>query len=151
MIAMTHLAPRRNRTLFDQLMTDPFDAFFNTAPAPHATPTLMRTDIKEHEGGYDIVVDLPGFKKEDVEASLKDGVLTIKAKTSSETTDEDPKGTYVRKERFSGSCSRAFYVGEEIEEEEIKAKFENGTLQIAIPKKQEQPKLEESRSIAIEG
>lgn len=147
---MTNLAPRRNRSLFDQLMADPFDAFFN-APTQHATPTLMRTDIKEHEGGFDFVIDLPGFKKDDVEASLKDGVLTIKAKTSSETTDEDPKGTFVRKERFAGSCSRSFYVGEDIEEEDIKAKFDNGTLQISVPKKQEQPKLEESRSIAIEG
>ena len=148
---MTTLMPRRNRSLFDQMLSDPFDAFFGGAPLQHSTPTLMRTDIKEHDGGYDIVIDLPGFKKEDVDASLKEGVLTVSAKTSSETSDEDTKGTYVRKERFSGKCSRSFYVGEEVEEEDIKAKFENGTLHIAIPKKQEQPKLEESRSISIEG
>lgn len=148
---MTALVPRRHRSLFDQMLSDPFDAFFNAPPMPHATPTLMRTDIKEHDGGYDIVIDLPGFKKEDVEASLKEGVLTVSAKTSGETNDENEAGTYVRKERFSGQCSRSFYVGEDIEEEDIKAKFENGTLQIAVPKKVEQPKLEDARSISIEG
>ncbi len=148
---MTTLVPRRNRSLFDQMLSDPFDAFFGGAPLQHATPTLMRTDIKEHEGGFDIVIDLPGFKKEDVSASLKDGVLTVSAKTSTESTDEDKQGTYVRKERFTGQCSRSFYVGDEIEEADIKAKFENGTLQIGVPKKQEQPKLEEERSIQIDG
>lgn len=148
---MSALVPRKNRSLFDQMFSDPFDTFFGTAPIQHSTPTLMRTDIKEHEGGFDIVIDLPGFKKEDVQASLKEGVLTISAKTSTETTDEDKQGTYVRKERFTGQCSRSFYVGDEIEEADIKAKFENGTLQIAVPKKQEQPKLEEERTIAIEG
>ena len=148
---MTSLAPRRNRSLFDQLMSDPFDAFFGGAPMQHATPNLMRTDIKETEGAFEIVIDLPGFKKEDVQADLKEGVLTVTAKTSTETSDEDPKGTYVRKERFTGQCRRSFYVGEDIEEADVKAKFDNGTLQINVPKKQEQPKLEESRSIAIEG
>lgn len=148
---MSALVPRRNRSLFDQMFSDPFDTFFGTAPIQHSTPTLMRTDIKEHEGGFDIVIDLPGFKKEDVQASLKEGVLTINAKTSTETTDENKQGTYVRKERFTGQCSRSFYVGDDIEEADIKAKFENGTLQIAVPKKQEQPKLEEERTIAIEG
>ena len=151
MIVMTGLAPRRPRSLFDQMLSDPFDAFFAGAPVHHETPLLMRTDIKEHEGGYDIVIDLPGFKKDDVTAELKEGVLTVSAKTSTETNDEDPKGTYVRKERFSGQCSRSFYVGEDVEEEDIKAKFENGTLQIAVPKKQEQPKIEQTRSISIEG
>lgn len=150
MIVMTSLMPRRNRSLFDHMLSDPFDAFFGGAPMQHATPTLMRTDIKEHEGGYDIVIDLPGFNKEDVSASLKEGVLTVSAKTSTETNDEDPKGTYVRKERFSGQCSRSFYVGEDIEEADIKAKFENGTLQIAVPKKVEQPKLEEETTISID-
>lgn len=148
---MTTLVPRRSRSLFDQLMSDPFDAFFSGAPVQNATPTLMRTDIKEHEGGYDIVIDLPGFKKEDVQASLKEGVLTVSAKTSSESNEEDPKGTYVRKERFSGQCSRSFYVGDDIEEADIKARFENGTLRIGVPKKQEQPKLEEALTIDIEG
>ena len=147
---------RRNRNLLSELMTDPFDAFFNAASAPmqamqKMSPTLMRTDIKETDGGYELTIDLPGFKKDDVQAELKDGYLTINAQTQSESEDKDEEGTYVRKERFSGKCSRTFYVGEDIEEKDIRAKFEDGTLKIDIPKKQEQPKLEEKKTIAIEG
>ena len=144
---MTMLVPRRNRSPFDALFADPFDTFFGGAPVSHATPTLMRTDIKSDEAGVEIVIDLPGFAKENVNAELKDGVLTVSARTDSET--EDKKGTYVRKERFTGHCSRSFYVGEEIEEGDIKAKFENGLLCITVPKKAEQPKLEESHTIEI--
>ena len=145
---MTMIVPRRSRSLFDPFMNDPFDAFFGNMPAPQATPNLMRTDIKETEDGFEIVMDLPGFDKENVTAELKEGMLTVTAHTETET-DED-KGTYVRKERFTGRCSRSFYVGEDIEEADIKAKFDNGTLQITVPKKMEQPKLEESRSISID-
>ncbi len=146
---MAMIVPRRRRSLFDELMSDPFDSFFGGMPAPQATPTLMRTDIKETEGGFEIILDLPGFNKENVAAELKDGVLKVTAQTSTE--DEKTEGTYVRRERFTGQCSRQFYVGEDIEEADIKAKFDNGTLQVFVPKKVEQPKLEEPRSIAIEG
>ena len=147
---------RRNRNLLSELMTDPFDAFFNAASAPmqamqKMSPTLMRTDIKETDGGYELTIDLPGFKKDDVQAELKDGYLTINAQTQSESEDKDEEGTYVRKERFSGKCSRTFYVGDDIEEDDIKARFEDGVLKIDVPKKQEQPKLEEKKTIAIEG
>ncbi|HIW75960.1 MULTISPECIES: Hsp20/alpha crystallin family protein [Gordonibacter] len=147
---------RRNRNLLSELMSDPFDAFFDAAAAPmqamqKMSPTLMRTDIKETDGGFELTIDLPGFKKEDVQAELKDGQLTITAQTQSESEDKDEKGTYVRKERFSGKCSRTFYVGEDIEENDIHAKFEDGVLKIDVPKKQEQPKLEEKKTIAIEG
>lgn len=147
---------RRNRNLLSELMTDPFDAFFNAASAPmqamqKLSPTLMRTDIKETDGGYELTIDLPGFKKDDVQAELKDGYLTINAQTQGESEDKDEQGTYVRKERFSGKCSRTFYVGDDVEEDDIKAKFEDGVLKIAVPKKQEQPKLEEKKTIAIEG
>ena len=164
---------RRNRNLLSELMTDPFDAFFDAASAPmqKMAPTLMRTDIKETDAGfeltidlpgfkndvretedtYEVDIDLPGFKKDDVQAELKDGYLTITAQTQSESEDKDDKGTFVRKERFSGKCSRTFYVGDDIEEDDIKAKFEDGVLKIAVPKKQEQPKLEEKKTIAIEG
>ena len=149
---MSMLMPtRRNRSLLSDFMFDPFDALFN-APMPSAqTPTLMRTDIKETEGGFEMIIDMPGFKKEDVQAELKDGYLHISAQTHSESEDKDAAGTYVRKERFSGKCSRTFYVGDDVEEKDIKAKFEDGTLKIDIPKKQEQPKLEEKKTIAIEG
>ena len=147
---------RRNRNLLSELMTDPFDAFFNAASAPmqamqKMSPTLMRTDIKETDGGYELTIDLPGFKKDDVQAELKDGYLTINAQTQGESEDKDEQGTYVRKERFSGKCSRTFYVGDDIEEDDIMAKFEDGVLKIAVPKKQEQPRLEEKKTIAIEG
>lgn len=152
MIGMSMLMPtRRNRGLLSDFMFDPFDAFFNTPMPSASTPTLMRTDIKETESGFEMTIDLPGFKKEDVQAELKDGCLHIEAQTKSETEDKDANGTYVRKERFSGKCSRTFYVGEDVEEKDIRAKFEDGTLKIDIPKKQEQPKLEEKKTIAIEG
>ena len=147
---------RRSRNLLSELMSDPFDAFLDAAAAPlqgmqKMAPTLMRTDIKETDAGFELTIDLPGFKKDDVRAELKDGYLTIDAQTQTETEDKDEKGTYVRKERFSGKCSRTFYVGDDIEEDDIKAKFEDGVLKIAVPKKQEQPKLEEKKTIAIEG
>ena len=146
---MAMLMPmRRNRNLLSELMSDPFDAFFDAATAPvqamqKMSPSLMRTDIKETDAGFELTIDLPGFKKDDVQAELKDGYLTIAAQTQSESEDKDEKGTYVRKERFSGKCSRTFYVGDDIEEDDIRAKFEDGVLKIAVPKKQEQPKLEE--------
>ena len=149
---MSMLVPRSNRFLND-LMTDPFDNFFGTmaAPSVKTTPNLMRTDIRETETGFELTIDLPGFDKEGVQAELKDGYLTINAQTQGESEDKDEQGTYVRKERFSGKCSRTFYVGDDVEEDDIKAKFEDGVLKIAVPKKQEQPKLEEKKTIAIEG
>ena len=146
---MTMLVPRKRRSVFDDFMTDPFDSFFGGLAQPQATPNLMRTDIKENDAAYEIVIDLPGFEKENVAAELKDGILKISAKTSQES--EESTGTFLRRERFTGQCSRQFYVGEDIEEADIKARFDNGTLQISVPKKVEQPKLEEPRNIAIEG
>ena len=146
---MTMLVPRRRHSVFDDFMTDPFDSFFGGLAQPQATPNLMRTDIKENDAAYEIVIDLPGFEKENVAAELKDGILKISAKTSQDS--EESTGTFLRRERFTGQCSRQFYVGEDIEEADIKARFDNGTLQISVPKKVEQPKLEEPRNIAIEG
>ncbi|MGI6045622.1 MAG: Hsp20/alpha crystallin family protein [Eggerthellaceae bacterium] len=148
---MAMLVPRRNRSLFDELMTDPFDAFFGSMPTPKPVSNLMRTDIKEHDGGYELRVDLPGFKKEDVHAELKDGCLTIEAQTQTEDEKKDEEGTYLRRERFSGKCSRTFYVGEDIAEDDIKAKFENGVLTIDVPKQQPEPVIEDKKTIAIEG
>lgn len=151
---MTMMVPmRRTRNL---LMADPFDTFFDAAMAPlqamqKMPPALMRTDIKETNADYELIVDLPGFKKDDVQVELKDGYLAITAQTQSESEEKNKKDTYVRKERFSGKCSRTFFVGEDVDEDDIKAKFEDGILTITIPKKQEQPKLEEKKTIAIEG
>ena len=139
---------RRSRDPFDSFLFDPFDSFFGSTPVQSNTPNLMRADVKDCKESIEMVIDLPGFDKDNVTAELKDGMLTVTAKTATES--EENEGTYVRKERFTGQCSRSFYVGDEIQEEDIKAKFENGTLQISVPKKIEQPKLEESRSISID-
>ena len=148
---MSMLVPRSNRFLND-LMTDPFDNFFGTmaVPSVKTTPNLMRTDIRETETGFELTIDLPGFDKEGVQAELKDGYLTVTAETKQESEDKDKKGTYVRQERFTGKCSRTFYVGDDIEEDDIKAKFDNGTLQIDVPKKVAKPEPETSRSISID-
>ena len=140
--------------LFDDFFSDPFGMMVPQSRDPlygkHGK-NLMKTDVRETENSYELDIDLPGFKKDDVQAELKDGYLTITAQTQSESEDKDEEGTYVRKERFSGKCSRTFYVGDDVEEDDIKAKFEDGVLKIAVPKKQEQPKLEEKKTIAIEG
>lgn len=147
---MSMLVPARNRNFFNHFMADPFDAFFSAAPSVQkTTPSLMRTDIRESENGYELAVDLPGFKKEDITAELKDGYLSINAKTQSESEDKDEKGTWLRKERFSGTCKRSFYVGEEVEQADIQAKFDNGVLTVNVPKKQPQPQLEEGHAITI--
>ena len=150
---MATLVPaRRNRSLISEIMSDPFDSFFDTGSTAHKlVPTLMRTDILETDTGFTLTIDLPGFKKEDVTVELKDGYLGVAAHTSSQDVEGDEAGTYVRKERFSGTCSRTFYVGEDIEEDEIGAKFADGVLTIVVPKKIEQPKVDEKRTIAIEG
>ena len=111
----------------------------------------MRTDVKETDGGYELDVDLPGYKKEDIKAELKDGTLTISASTNTEKEDKEKDGKFIRRERFSGSCSRSFYVGENLDQEDIKAKFENGILKLFVPKKEAKPEIEESKYIAIEG
>ena len=139
-------------TLFDDLFDD-----FTTRPANHparyaaADPSVMRTDIKEQKDGYELEIDLPGYKKEDIAAELKDGYLTITASSKKEAKEKDEKGTYIRRERYSGSCSRSFYVGEDITQEDIKAKFENGILKIGVPKKDAKPKVPENKFITIEG
>lgn len=152
MMSMLVPSNRSNRSFLNGLMSDPFEGFFDSmpAPAPRASSNLMRTDIKETDGAYELTIDLPGFAKEGVQAELKDGYLTVSAETKRETEEKDKKGTYIRQERFSGKCSRTFYVGDDVNEDDIRARFDNGTLQIAIPKKVEQPKIEEKKTIAID-
>ncbi len=114
--------------------------------------TLMKTDVREHQDGYELEISLPGYKKEDIQAELKDGYLTINASTSHQNDEKDEKsGKYIRRERYCGSCSRSFFVGEEVTQEEIKAKYENGILTLAIPKKEKRKPVEEKKYIAIEG
>ena len=130
------------------------DDFFDFPFGSNYTATdssLMKTDIKEMENGYEVTMNLPGVKKEDVKAELKDGCLTISASSNSNKDEKDEEGRYIRRERYSGSCSRSFYVGDAVTEADIKAKFENGTLTMMIPKKEVQPAVENKKSIAIEG
>ena len=110
---------------------------------------LMRADVKESKDGYEVHLDLPGFKKEDVKVQLKDGYLTVTA-TRQSSLDNDKNEKFIRRERYMGSVSRSFYVGKTLSEEDIKAKFDNGTLILSLPKVPEK-KVEEDRYIAIEG
>lgn len=128
-----------------------FDDFLDFPMRRFASDSMMRTDVKEADGKYELAMDLPGFRKEDIKASLKDGYLTISAVTDRSDDKKDENGRYIRRERYSGSCSRSFYVGESVREEDIKAKFEDGTLTVLVPKEENEPKLEEDRYIAIEG
>ncbi len=112
---------------------------------------IMKTDVKETEKGFELDIDLPGYDKENVNAELKDGYLTVSAETKTESGDKDETGRYIRRERYFGSCKRSFFVGEDITEEDIKAKFENGVLKISVPKKEAKPKVEEKKFIQIEG
>lgn len=136
---------------------DLFDTFFDdfTRAGRKFVPAnggnaVMKTDVKEHEGGYELSIELPGYEKENVQAQLKDGTLTITATRNDEKEEKDEKGRFIRRERYSGNCTRSFYVGEEVEQEDIKARFENGVLIIDVPKKEAKPKIEENRYIAIE-
>lgn len=135
----------------DMFRRDVFDDFFDfpAAPARHQPVPTMKTDVKETETGYEIEVDLPGIKKEDVKVKLEDGYMTITASTSSEK-EEKGKKTYIRRERYSGSFSRSFYVGDSITENDIKAKFENGVLMLDLPKPENLPKPEKTKYIAIQ-
>ena len=138
---------------------DLFDDFFNdfTRPAKsvarYNTPitNVMRTDVKETEGSYELEIDLPGYKKEDVQAQLKVCYMVITAQQQTQNEEQDKNKKYIRRERFYGSCSRSFYVGEEIMQEDIKASFKDGILKVSVPKKKAIPQVEENRYITIEG
>ena len=132
---------------FSDFLDDPWSKRFF---APAAQNQQMGTDVKETETGYELQIELPGYKKEDVNADLKDGYLTISAARSENKDEKDTEGNYIRRERYSGSCSRSFYVGKTIEPEDIHAKFEDGVLKLDVPKK-EAKKVEEKKTIAIEG
>lgn len=110
---------------------------------------IMKTDISEHEDHYEMAIDLPGFKKEDLSLSLENGYLTVTASKGVEKDEQNEKGNYIHRERYSGSVQRSYYVGDDITEEDIKAKFENGLLSLTLPKK-DTKKLPEKKTIAIE-
>lgn len=135
------LVPRRDFDIFEDLFNEPFFS------SPEIK--LMKTDIKEHDDKFELIVDLPGFDKKDIKMHINNGYLVINAETSNETNDSDNNGKYVRKERHYGKCSRSYYVGDGITEEDIKANFKNGTLNIEIPKKEQLENKEEKKYIEI--
>ena len=140
--------------LFDDFMNDfSFPTFPNVDKelyGKHAK-NLMKTDVKETENAYEIDIDLPGFKKDEIQMELKDGVLTVSAAKGLDKDEEDKKGNYIRKERYAGSMSRSFYVGKDITEKDIHGKYENGILMLDIPKKAPEKKVEEKKFVTIEG
>ena len=139
--------------LFDDFMDDAFERNFfggrNPLYGKHSK-NLMKTDVKETETGYELDIDLPGFKKDEISAHLEDGYLTVSAAKGVDKDEKDNEGRYIRRERYSGSMTRSFYVGSVVTEEDIKAKYEDGILSLSIPKKD--PKAVEAKKyIAIEG
>ena len=130
----------RDFDLFDDMFRDPFFKGENK---------LMKTDIKENENDYNIDIDLPGFDKEDIKIDIENGYLNVSAKKES-NNEEKEDGRYVRRERYLGECSRSFYVGDSLTEEDIKATFKNGTLSLVVPK-DDKKKIEEKKYIQIEG
>ena len=114
------------------------------------TNTLMKTDVKETNNSYELTIDMPGIKKDDITAELKDGYLTISVKSNYSSDDKDDEGRYIRLERHYGSCSRSFYVGDSITKDEIKAGFNNGILKLTVAKKDEHKRSEAHNYINID-
>lgn len=150
--------------LFDDFMNDfafptlstssMFPAFPDTEKALYGkhAKNMMKTDIKEKEDGYELIIDLPGFKKDELQVSLEDGYLTIRAaKGLDKDEQEKDTGKYIRRERYAGSCARSFYVGDYVTQEDIKGEFKHGILTLEIPKKEAKPKVEQKKYISIEG
>ena len=146
-----------NDDLMDDLFNDNWERDFDRAMQtmqPRSmfgkrSANVMKTDVRETKDGYDVFVDLPGFKKEDVKLDLQYGYLTITANRSEDQNEKDKEGHYIRQERCTGSCARSFYVGEEIKPEDVTAKFENGILSLKLPKA-EPAKLPEKKPTMIE-
>ena len=111
---------------------------------------MMKTDIREHDNGYEVDIDLPGFKKDEINVELENGYLTVSAAKGLDKDEQDKKGKYIRRERYAGAMQRSFYVGDTLTQEDIKAKYDNGILSISIPKKDAQA-VETKKTIAIEG
>lgn len=135
-----------------------FDKEFSKAMAPaeqalygkHAK-NMMKTDVRETDDSYEVDIDLPGFKKDEVKIQLADGYLTIEAAKGLDKDEKDKKsGKYIRRERYAGSMSRSFYVGEDVKQEEIHAKYDNGILKLSVPKKEAKKAVDSSKYIAIE-
>ena len=145
------LMPTLFRTnLFDDLLDDFAKETKRAAQNIVSVTGVMKTDIKEKDDCFELMIDLPGFAKEDVKAELKEGYLNISAERNSSDEEKDEEGRFIRRERYSGTCSRSFYVGDDLKQEDIKAKFENGILMLTVPKKPEEPEEDEPQYISID-
>ena len=126
--------------IFDEVFADPFFG--------EKENKIMKTDLKEKDGKYMLEIDVPGYEKEDIKIELNEGYLTVSAEKNEEKEDKDKHAKYLKRERFTGMCSRSYYVGENLKEEDIKANFKNGILTIEFPKEVEK-KVEEKKYIPI--
>ena len=139
--------------LFDDLMESfAFPTFPDVDRALYGknAKKLMKTDVKETQDGYVVDIDLPGFKKEEIQMQLENGYLTVNASKGLDREEKNEDGRYVRRERYAGSMSRSFYVGENVTENDIHPRYENGILTFELPK-EEKRAVEEKKYIAIEG
>ena len=141
------LLTNRAFDLFDEMFNDPF---FTRSYQPAVTSQIMKSDVQEKANEYLVDIELPGYDKEDVKAELKDGYLTISANHEDKKEEKDEKGKFIRKERYTGTCKRSFYVGEQIRQEDVKAAFKNGILRLSIPKQPAQVEAEQPKLIAID-
>ena len=138
--------------LFDEFFGNAFDDYMkDTQRALYGkhSKNLMKTDVKETDESYEVDIDLPGFQKDEVSLDLKNGYLTVSAAKGLDKDEEDKKGRYIRQERYAGSLSRSFYVGEDVEPQDVKAKYENGVLKLFVPKA-EVKQVPAQTAIAIE-
>ena len=135
----------------ESLLDDFFDHPHQRSHFQSHTSEMMRTDVKDLGNVYEMTMNLPGIKKENVKAELKDGYLTVSAASASQKDEKDSDGVYIRRERYAGTCSRSFYVGENVKQEDIKARFEDGTLKLQVPKNGKEVVVENPNYITIEG
>ena len=136
-----------SENIFDNFFGDDFFGEHSPLYGKHGK-NLMKTDIHEKDGGYELAIDLPGLKKDEISLDIKDGYLSISAQKGLDKDEEDKKGRIIRQERYAGVCSRSFYVGD-VKPEDVKAKYESGVLTITLPK-DEPKKLENKSRITIE-
>ncbi len=147
-------------TIFGENLMDVFDDFdrnffrnfgsMDRALYGKHAQNMMKTDVKETDDGYEVDIDLPGFKKDEIQLELNNGYLTISTQKALEKDEKNKKGRMLRQERYAGMMQRSFYVGEHITEEDVKASYESGVLHLVLPKK-DAPKLPEKKTIQIEG
>ena len=138
--------------LFDDMFDFDFDKEFNRMMRPlygkHAQ-NMMKTDVRETDNSYELDIDLPGFKKDEITIQLDNGYLSISASKGLDKNEENKDGKYIRRERYAGAMNRTFYVGDNLTQQDIQAKFEDGILKISVPKKDVQ-QIEQNKYIAIE-